>query len=101
MMPGGKVEPGELPLDTAVREIAEELHLVLAPDRLEHLGRFGAPAANETGFRVDCDVYLWPDPLSSLPEVFDEIAEASWFSASSTAPELAPLSRDVVFPRLV
>ncbi len=100
MMPGGKVEPGESPLDTAVREIAEELNLDLNPQRLEYLGRFEAPAANEVGFRVDCDVFHWPDPLVDVPGVFDEIAEATWFPVTSRAPDLAPLSRDVVFPLL-
>lgn len=100
MMPGGKVETGETPRDAAVREIAEELHLRLIPARLEHLGRFVAPAANESGFTVDCDVFHWPEPLRGLPEVFEEIVEATWFPADSRAPELAPLSRDVVFPLL-
>ncbi|GAB3596004.1 hypothetical protein CFAEC_04930 [Corynebacterium faecale] len=100
MMPGGKVEPGEHPLSTAVREIAEELHLTLDPSRLEHLGRFIAPAANESGFTVDCDVFIWPNVLSELPQVFDEIAEACWVPVNSHAPWVAPLSRDVIFPRL-
>lgn len=101
MMPGGKVEASETPRRTAVREIAEELHIELDPGRLDHVGRFRAPAANESGFEVDCDVYQWPDPLTVLPEVFEEIAEAAWFPVSSTAAELAPLSRDVIFPRLL
>ncbi len=100
MMPGGKIEPGETPRHTAVREIAEELHVVLDPHQLQHLGRFGAVAANESGFVVDCDVFSWPHPLTELPGVFEEIAEAKWFRADSDATELAPLSRDVVFPKL-
>lgn len=100
MMPGGKVELAEAPRDTAVREIAEELHLVLDPSALEHLGRFRAPAANEAGFSVDCDVFHWPEALEQLPEVFEEIAEARWFPVDSTAAQLAPLSRDVIFPLL-
>lgn len=100
MMPGGKVEPGEDPLNTAVREIAEELHLTLDPSRLEHLGRFAAPAANESGYTVDCDVFTWPHALRALPPVFDEIVEARWVAVSSREYWLAPLSRDVIFPRL-
>lgn len=100
MMPGGKVEAAENPRDTAVREIAEELHMDLDPARLEHIGRFRAPAANEAGFEVDCDVYQWPEPLGVLPEVFAEIVESTWSPVTSTAAELAPLSRDIIFPRL-
>lgn len=100
MMPGGKIESGETPREAVVREIAEELHLGLDADRLHHLGLFRAPAANEPGFTVRCDVYVWPDPLTDLPTVHDEIVEAIWVPVTSRAPEIAPLSRDVVFPHL-
>ena len=100
MMPGGKIEPGETSLQAVVREIAEELHLDLDADRLHHLGLFRAPAANEPGFTVRCDVYVWPNPLNGLPTVHDEIVEAIWVPVTSRAPEIAPLSRDVVFPHL-
>ncbi len=88
MMPGGKIESGETPREAVVREI------------LRHLGLFRAPAANEPGFTVRCDVYVWPDPLTDLPTVHDEIVEAIWVPVTSRAPEIAPLSRDVVFPHL-
>lgn len=100
MMPGGKLEPGEAPREAAVREIAEELRLELADEELEHLGRFVAPAANERDSTVDCDVYSWPHRLKTIPRVFEEIEEARWFATDSASEELAPLSRDVVFPRL-
>lgn len=100
MMPGGKVEPGETHLQAVVREVGEELHLDLDPERLHHLGLFHAPAANEPGFSVRCDVYVWPDPLTELPTVHDEIVEAMWVPITSRAPDIAPLSRDVVFPHL-
>ncbi|WP_080795640.1 NUDIX hydrolase [Corynebacterium pacaense] len=101
MMPGGKLEPGEDPRGAAVREIAEELHLDLIGERLDHLGRFVAPAANESGYTVDCDVFIWPAPLETMPAVFEEIAEARWFAADSNDEQLAPLSREAVFPRLL
>lgn len=100
MLPGGKVEPGEQPRATAVREVREELHLRLEGTDLEHLGRFSAPAANEANCRVDCDVFRWSETLSGDPAVFEEIEESRWFPVTSADEELAPLSRDVVFPLL-
>ncbi len=100
MLPGGKLEPGETGLQTAVREVLEELGLAVDPQRLVNLGRFTAPAANEPGFGVECDVFVSPGALAELPQVHDEIAEARWFPADSVDPLLAPLSRDVIFPLL-
>ena len=100
MMPGGKLEPGETGRQAAVREISEELGIDLDGPALSFLGRFSAPAANETGCSVDCDVFVHPKPVRELPGVRAEIEEARFFSVDSTASSLAPLSRDVVFPVL-
>ena len=83
MLPGGKIEPGEEPIQTAAREIFEEIGLDLPP---------GATGC--------CDVFIWSETLDHLPSVQAEIDEACWCDVSSTSLELAPLSRDVVFPRL-
>ncbi|AKE41737.1 NUDIX domain-containing protein [Corynebacterium kutscheri] len=120
MLPGGKREPGERAVDTAIREIAEELHIELREEDLCHLGQFRAPAANEPGYEVSCDVFIF-QPLTAgispvnktseqvfnmgkLPEfsgVFAELAELRWDELDSTASDLAPLSRDVIFPFLL
>ena len=41
--PGGKLEQGESPRDAAVREIAEEVGLVVHPDDLEPMGELTYP----------------------------------------------------------
>ena len=38
MMPGGKPEPGETPLQTACREVNEEIGLTPDPTRMHHRG---------------------------------------------------------------
>lgn len=101
MFPGGKREPGEAAVDTARREIAEELGLHLRAEDLRSLGAMSAPAANEPGRRVECDVFEWGGRLDRLPGVRAEIAQARFYPVGSAAAELAPLTRDVVFPYLL
>ncbi|WP_433797074.1 NUDIX hydrolase [Actinoplanes sp. CA-252034] len=43
-LPGGKREPGESDLDTLVREIREELSVVIVADSAVHVGTFEAQA---------------------------------------------------------
>lgn len=97
MQPGGKIEAGESALEAIVRELAEELTLVVAPEEFGYLGRFGAPAANEPGWLVDCEVFtLTTDaPVAAAAE----IAEVRWFDPADMGDaEIAPLTSEHVFP---
>lgn len=100
MFPGGKPEPGESPLQTAVREAAEEVGLHLAPERLRFLGVFTAPAANEEGCDIVASVFEHPYVGAEAPS--REIAELRWtdLSAGPLPEDLAPLLRQAVIPAL-
>lgn len=98
MQPGGKVEPGEAPADTLVRELAEELGLVVAAADLEHWGRFESAAANEPGHLVDCDIYALA--ISGEPVVAAEIEELRWVALDEAGIVIAPLALEHVWPRL-
>jgi 8-oxo-dGTP pyrophosphatase MutT (NUDIX family) len=50
-IPKGQGEPGEAPIDAALRELVEETGIVLAPERLKDLGRFL--------YRRDKDLHLF------------------------------------------
>lgn len=97
LFPGGKHHPGEEPLDTAVRETAEETGLRIRPDELIHLGAWDTPAANEPGAALHAEVYgLWrPIARHEVPEPTDEIVELHWMDpAAPQAPAghaVAPL----------
>ena len=47
MQPGGKFEPDEFPVNALIRELREELGMMVDPGDPVYLGRFSAPAANE------------------------------------------------------
>ena len=59
-LPGGKPEPGETLVDTALRETREEVGLDVDPEDLSYLGQFSAPASNEPGCTVTSTVFLHP-----------------------------------------
>lgn len=99
MLPGGKLEPGESPVDCAVREAAEEVGLVLDPAHLVELGDWTAAAANEPGMRVQSTVFRAPDGQPD-PVASGEIEELRWQPLGERAPDLAPLLAQHVLPAL-
>jgi 8-oxo-dGTP diphosphatase len=97
MQPGGKIEAGEPALSALVRELAEELDLHIDPATAVYLGAFAAPAANEPGFEVHCE--LFEVRIHAPVQPAAEIEEVVWVSAEhEPRVPLAPLTRDFILP---
>lgn len=103
MQVGGKLEPGESAREAATREVAEEIGIVIEPERFDVLGDFRAAAANEADTDVDATVLLAPpDSLPRDVEVQAELEEARWLSLAEIDgdPSCAPLMRQYIAPLL-
>ncbi|MYR07440.1 NUDIX domain-containing protein [Gordonia sp. SID5947] len=101
MLPGGKPEPGESAVRTAVRECAEEVGLAVDEADLYEWGRFRSAAANEAGCDVIATVFecaLIEDDVSPAAE----IDEVRWLNVNgcSMPDDLAPLVIEHVIPAL-
>ncbi|WP_158370761.1 NUDIX hydrolase [Cellulosimicrobium cellulans] len=95
MQAGGKIEPGEDPRAAVVREIGEELAVVVDPTLVRDLGRRDAPAANEPGHRLEAHVFAVDGVTGAVPTA--EIAEAVWVTPAEAARlPLAPLTVDLL-----
>lgn len=98
MLPGGKPEAGEEPIDTAVREVREELGIEIDRDDLTLLGVFDSHAANEVGHALRATVYTTAAEVSPQPQA--EIEDLRWVDPGAPDEAEAPLNRDIVFPLL-
>lgn len=97
MQPGGKIEPHEQPVQALARELEEELGVRIQPEQAVYLGRSSAPAANEPGHEVRCE--LFKVVIDHAVEPAAEIEEAVWVSAEQAYTlSLAPLTHHWVLP---
>jgi len=70
-VPGGKREGVETDLQTLLREIAEELAVVLFPETVRHVGTYEADQVRMSCYTADYQGTLAPS---------SEIDELAWFS---------------------
>lgn len=99
MQPGGKIEQGERPIETLVREIKEELNLDIPLTLPTVVGSFEAPAANEPGYIVKAELFRIELPHSPTLQAAAEIAEARWLTYDDISQvNMAPLMHTYVIP---
>ena len=94
MQVGGKLELDELPEQTMLREIKEEIGVDAT---IEHcVGRFETRAANEADHLLVS--YVYHVSIDQVPRIDAEIAEMKWVSLEVSQAFLAPLTSEIVMP---
>jgi 8-oxo-dGTP diphosphatase len=100
LMPGGRQEEGESPIDTLRREIKEELDCGFELSSDGPFGQFVDKAANNPQSLVRITVYLGNVTGPMTPS--EEIAEYRWFDWNADDPSiLSDIVRRKIIPELI
>ena len=94
MQVGGKLELDELPEQTMLREIKEEIGVDATIEQF--VGRFETRAANEADHLLVS--YVYHVSIDQVPRIDAEIAEMKWVSLEANQAFLAPLTIEIVMP---
>lgn len=75
--PGGRIDPGEEPEQTIVRELKEELGIRVKKANLQPFGTYFVEAHDDSGKKVRMDAF-WVKEWEGEPKPSSEIAELKW-----------------------
>jgi 8-oxo-dGTP diphosphatase len=85
-LPGGRVESTESPWDAVIREVTEEVGLVVRVDRL--LGIYAVPSRASLVFNFLCV------PVGGTIRQSEEADDIQWFSQTEIPPNTLPRQRE-------
>ncbi|MBS7817940.1 NUDIX domain-containing protein [Wohlfahrtiimonas chitiniclastica] len=99
MLPGGKIDGTESPLEALMRELQEEIDLTITPDDAHFLQTYDAKAANEPDHRIESNLFriTLPEGITITPQA--EIEEIVWLNATDYPTlNFAPLVVERILP---
>lgn len=97
--PGGKLDGDETAKQSLVRELAEELSVVVDENDLEFFGTFHASATGQEDVMLQMDVFTVKKYKGELvPD--NEIDEMRWITSQTTGIKLGSIFEHDVLPKL-
>lgn len=97
--PGGKLEEGETAVQALVREMEEEVQVIINPVTLEVLGTFTALAAGREGVTLQMDVFVIHDFKGEI-KPSSEVEEIKWVNTQTTDVLMGSIFEHEVMPLL-
>ena len=99
LLPGGKPENNETPVECLIREIYEEHECTVIVNSLVHCGIFEDVAANEPNTIISIDLYY--GRVEGTPKPSSEIEEQRWFGKNDNKEILSPIIKNKILPFLI